>query len=249
MTQEPLITLDALIRRLNSVPEREMRRFEIQRWVRFGDSDEVVGQLDDLLARCMRREPGAQSAELVFADFLLHVDDTDALALEALDMATQRQRLRGAAMLLSDHLPARQVEGALRNINIKKHVPAGVRRSQARRADRFMLEALLADPDPRVINRVCANPRVKEEDIVAVVAKRPNRSEVLDEVARSRWFTCEAVQRALVQNPYTRTNLAISLLPQMNLRFLAALRYALQVHQAVRDAAQFLLELVPGWSE
>ena len=46
-----------------------------------------------------------------------------------------------------------------------------------------------------------------------------------------------------------RPNLAISLLPQMNIRFLAALRHSLQVHEAVKEAAQYFLELVPGWSE
>jgi hypothetical protein len=116
---------------------------------------------------------------------------------------------------------------------------------QARLHDHKWLERLLVDLDPTVIANVCANPRITEQDVLTVTSKRPNTPAVLDAVAQSRWLTSDTVRRSLIQNPYARTSLAISLLPVMPPTFIAALRFSGQVHPAVVATAEYLMGLCP----
>ena len=57
----------------------------------------------------------------------------------------------------------------------------GERKSLARRPDRAMLDRLLHDPHPDVIRRLLRNPRLTEDDVVRLAARRPGRPEVLVE--------------------------------------------------------------------
>jgi hypothetical protein len=85
----------------------------------------------------------------------------------------------------------------------------GERKSLARRTDRETLQKLFADPHPDVIGRLLRNPRLTEDDVVRLAAKRPGRGEVLAEVARStRWVHRPRVRMSLVMNPATPAEIA-----------------------------------------
>jgi hypothetical protein len=85
----------------------------------------------------------------------------------------------------------------------------GERKSMARRPDRETMQRLMADPHPAVIHRLLRNPRVVEDDVVRLAAKRPGRGDVLAEIARStRWSRRPRVRMALVMNPSTPTEIA-----------------------------------------
>jgi hypothetical protein len=78
----------------------------------------------------------------------------------------------------------------------------GERRSAARRGDRFLLDRLLADPDPGVTARLLRNPMLTEREAVRIAAWRPGRPDVLLEVLRCpRWAVRPGVQAALLRNP------------------------------------------------
>ena len=80
----------------------------------------------------------------------------------------------------------------------------GERKSLARRPDRDTLERLLRDPHPDVIRQLLANPRVTEEDVLSIAARRPCRPDVLTEIARApRWAHRPRIRLALVLNPDT----------------------------------------------
>ncbi|HEV3192839.1 MAG TPA: hypothetical protein VGY54_20175 [Polyangiaceae bacterium] len=85
----------------------------------------------------------------------------------------------------------------------------GERKSLARRPDRETIQRLLADPHPDVIQRCLRNPRLTEDDLVSLAAKRPGRGEVLVEIARSRWIHRPRVRLAVVLNPATPLELAV----------------------------------------
>ena len=85
----------------------------------------------------------------------------------------------------------------------------GERKWLARRPNREMLQRLLADPHPDVVGRCLANPKVTEDDVLRLAAKRPGRGEVLAEIARSPWFRRPRVRLALVLNPATPLEIAI----------------------------------------
>ena len=87
----------------------------------------------------------------------------------------------------------------------------GERKSLARRPDRDMMQRLLNDPHPDADLRRCLrNPRMTEDDLVRLAAKRPGRGAVLAEIARStKWSHRPRVRMALVMNPATPTEIAV----------------------------------------
>jgi hypothetical protein len=85
----------------------------------------------------------------------------------------------------------------------------GERKSLARRPDRETLLRLFADPHPDVMRRLLGNPRVTEDDVVRLAARRPGRAELLAEIAReTRWVHRPRVRMALVMNPATPLEIA-----------------------------------------
>jgi len=84
----------------------------------------------------------------------------------------------------------------------------GERKWLARRPDRETIQRLLADPHPEVIARCLRNPRLTEDDVVRLAAKRPGRGDILAEIARSRWAHRPRVRVALVMNPASPLELA-----------------------------------------
>jgi len=101
----------------------------------------------------------------------------------------------------------------------------GERKSLARRPDRASIERLVRDPHPDVIRMLLANPKVVEEDILALAARRPCRPDVLTEIARApRWVHRPRIRMALVLNPDTPLEVAapvVGLLMRHELRLVA----------------------------
>lgn len=123
-----------------------------------------------------------------------------------------------------------------------RELTLGERKSLARRPSRQMLEQLLSDPDPSVIRLLLGNPRVTEEDIVRLAARRPNRPEVLAEIAQSARFAHRSrVRLALVLNPSSPPEIAV---PFVGLLLRSELRLVTTSTDAppiVRNAARDLL--------
>jgi hypothetical protein len=104
-------------------------------------------------------------------------------------------------------------------------IPLGVRRSLARGVNVSTLEKLLLDADPTVIDHLLANPRITEDHVVRIAARRPIAASTLDRIQRSRRFGPRPrVRTAVARNPYCPTPLAIQLLgtlPRTALREIA----------------------------
>ena len=101
----------------------------------------------------------------------------------------------------------------------------GERKSLARRPDRDMMARLLLDPHPDVIRRLLVNPRLTEDDVVRLAAKRPCRSDVITEIARTeKWIHRGRVRLTIVLNPSTPPEIAapiVSLLMRQELKLVA----------------------------
>ena len=243
MSDTPVIALEDLVRRIGNLRERPMRLKVVRQWCRYDDSEQIVQQLETLIRQTMGGDHHAKDVLFSFADLLLNADQTDALVIEALDLAAHRTDALFASLLLSNPSPHRTVEDRLRKNMRARAVPLGMRRWQARLGVQANLEVLLADGDPRVVANLCQNPRLAENHILTMTSRRPNWPDVIDEVAKSRWLSNLAVLKAIVQNPFARTGLAISLLPQTGPVFLAALRFASDLHPKLIDATRRLFEL------
>ena len=112
--------------------------------------------------------------------------------------------------------PPRDEENGVRlpNYGFGRTPSLGERKSLARRPDRKTLEKVLRDPHPDVIALLLQNPRLTEDDVVRMCARRPGVPEVLVRVfASTRWSIRPAVRRALAMNPATPDTLVAAVVP------------------------------------
>jgi len=127
-----------------------------------------------------------------------------------------------------------------------KPLTLGERRALARRPSRSVLDKLLQDPHPLVIKNLLANPRLTEDDVVRIAAKRPARPEIAAEIAQSsRWMVRARVRMALVLNPGTPTELSVPVLSQLLRAELIEVTTSTLVPQVLRSAAHDLLARRP----
>lgn len=122
----------------------------------------------------------------------------------------------------------------------------GERRALARRPSRAAFDKLLADPHPMVVQNLLANPRLTEDDVLRMVARRPAYPQVIGEVARHPvWSQRARVRMAIVQNPGTPPEIAVPLVRLLVRPELREVLAAPDVPALVRAAASELLERRP----
>jgi hypothetical protein len=171
--------------------------------------------LDHLAAESEQGDPAARDTASAIVAALSHPD-----------LADTAQRLReqavGESLLALERMLRRPVSSVrpsrpptasgIAATADGRPLTLGERKALARRPDRGALERLAADPHPDVLRHVLANPRLTEDDVVRLAAKRPARPEILAEIARSvRWAQRARVRMALVLNPGTPQELAAPL--------------------------------------
>ena len=101
--------------------------------------------------------------------------------------------------------------------------------------------------NPSVVRNALLNPRLTEEWVVRIAARRPARPEPLLEIWKSpRWSSRHAVRRALVLNPYLPPEVGAKIVPLLNQTDLAELASDGEVHPGLRYQAKLLLESSPG---
>lgn len=210
---------------------------------------QVARALDEVCACAEQAEADAREILIAVVDLLADRDE-----------ATLSQRLREEAMsssLLSlARLLRRPVTTSMRppalgaervpDYGTGRTLTLGERKALARRPTRKAMDKLFADPHPVVIRTLLANPKVVEDDVIRLAARRPNSPEVLAEIARSpRWAHRVRVRMAIVLNPDSPPEFAIPLLALLvrpELRLVAAAAY---LAPALRLAARDLLARRP----
>ena len=202
---------DALVRATLSLVDADLRTHYVasltQAWP-------IAALAETLDAVCER----AEQAEVESRETLIAI--VDALNLEGMEDLVQRLReeASGNSLLALErviripprsHRPTSSAPPPERERG--RSVPLGQRKSLARRPDRETLVRMLLDPHPDVIRRCLSNPRLVEDDVIRLAARRPGRSEVLGEIARSRWVHRPRVRMTLVMNPATPLEVVVRL--------------------------------------
>lgn len=133
-------------------------------------------------------------------------------------------------------------EDALRVPDFGKGRPVtlGERKSLARGHDRELIARVLRDPHPAVMRILLGNPRLTENDVLRLCARRPVASEVLREVfTNARWIVRYPIKVALALNPYTPLDIALQLVPMLHgqdvRRVLDAADLPPELHAACRE--------------
>jgi hypothetical protein len=193
---------------------------------------DLARTLDALCARAEQAEPAPREVLVALVDALNRPEVepvVQRLREEAAgeSLLALERLIRGPAPPSSSSIRA---EGAPRSqrppdYGTGRPLTLGERKSLARRPDRAMLERLLADPHPDVIRRVLRNPRVTEDDVLRLAARRPCHPDVQAEITREpRWMHSARVRLAVVLNPGTPVDIAsrlAGLLVRQELRLVA----------------------------
>ena len=147
-------------------------------------------------------------------------------------------------------------EGRVPDYGVGRPLTLGERKALARRPTRQALEKLLADPDPSVIRLLLNNPKIIEDDVVRLAARRPNRPDVLSEIAKSpRWAHRRRVRMALILNPSSPAEIAVPLVGLLVRSELRLVLSSTEIAPIVRSTARDLLtrrppmKKAPGGSE
>jgi hypothetical protein len=228
-----------LERRVRAVAEPAMRRERLLALLEELAPDRSYAVLEAVLERPGGPAPQLPDLRLVLQDVLRSGGATRPLP-GALREAW-RERARSADDAFLDRLlgasGAAEVmedpEAALpRDV---AELPLGVRRSLARGMDPRVLEKLLLDPDPVVLDHLLRNPRLTEEHTLRIAARRPISEAALRAIAKSRRFGVRPrVCAALARNPYCPTDLALRLIGALPLPVLREMRADATLDASVR---------------
>lgn len=245
--------MDSLEKVTRSLADPGLRVDYLRDAMHTADLAELALVLDGLCARAEQAEEDAREVMLSIVDALNVSTSTDLV-----------QRLREEAVgksLLSlerlvrhplnriekgDTKPGDPREERVPDYGRGRSLTLGERKSLARRPDRAMMERLFTDPHPDVIRGLLRSPKVTEDDVVRLAARRPGRAEILAEVARSpKWMHRARVRLTLLLNPSTPLELAApitGLLVRQELKLVVA---ATHVADGVRALCMEHLERRP----
>jgi hypothetical protein len=196
------------------MPDASLRSAYMRSVLQRGDVVDIAPMLDIICARAEQAEESAREALVALVDALNHegcADVVQRLREEALGvphLALERL-VRQPLALVEPRDVGRPEDDRIPDYGKGRPLTLGERKSLARRPNRAMMDRLLRDPHPDVIRMVLANPKVVEEDVLAVAARRPCRPDVLVEIARQpRWAHRPRIRMALVLNPDTPLEIA-----------------------------------------
>lgn len=242
---------DAFVRATRSILGAALRVAYVKARLSEADVVELAPVLDMLCARSEQAEPAARETLLSLVDALqdpalapvLRVLREEALSVPHLALGRVVRRF-------SHPQPGREIpdpdEDRIPDYGSGRPLTLGERKSLARRPDRKMVDRLLRDPHPDVIRQLLANPKLTEDDVLSLAARRPCRPDVLQQIARTpRWSHRPRIRMALVLNPHTPLDVAtplVALLVRQELRLLATLT---TVAPAVRALALEYLQRRP----
>jgi hypothetical protein len=264
MSSRPPALADRWIRAVCAIKDGPLRVAYLKSEIARAAAADAALALNDLCARAEQADARARDAlaaavpSLTQEDLADRVGELRSLALESAlhplarllrnkKQTAQEQKGRDAAASRAD---ASRKEAARPNRAAKagaRPLTLGERKSLARTLrTKGALEKLLADPHPQVIRNLLANPRITEDDLIRLVARRPASAEILGEVVRHpAWSQRPRVRMAILQNPGAPPEIAVPLvrlLVRPELREIAA---AADIAPVVRAAAAELLARRP----
>jgi len=200
---------------LLSLPDASLRVDWLADALRRWPPDESARLLNELLEATVA-DHGAREVLLTISMLFVGLGDS-ALVVTMRELSIEHrlfslERLLRGGPRPSVHAPPAH-EIPVPDYGTGRELTLGERRSLARSPNRRAFDKLLNDPHPMVIRQLLANPRMREDDVVRIAARRPARIETLRELGRSRrWLQRPRVRLAVLLNPGSPLEIAIPLL-------------------------------------
>ncbi len=245
--------VERLKRVLLSLPDLALRTSWLRDFLATHSSPESANVLNALCEDNERGDPQAREAILVVAVLLAASGESDLLERlreesDARHLLSLSRLVRRAPPSLVHDRPAHELP--VPDYGTGRELSVGERKSLARRPNRRAFEKLLGDPHPLVIAQLLENPRLTEDDVVRMTARRPARLEVLTAIARQgRWLSRPRVRLTLLFNPGSPSAIAMPLLAVCTRSELSAVLHHSESSPVLRSAALELLERLPPLRE
>jgi hypothetical protein len=239
---------DRLRRVLLSLPDISLR----VAWLRAHLTELRDGDAAELLSRLCedgeRADPESREALLVVAMVL--AADAHTPFVERLRHHADERRLLSLARLLrrgDDAISGRaRAVPPIPDYGAGRELTVGERRSLARSPNRRVLEKLLRDPHPLVLRQLLGNPRLTEDDVVRLAARRPLHGAIVDALAESpRWLRRPRIRLTLLLNPGTPETVSMPLLAVCTRCELLDIVHGADAPLPLRGSARELLERSP----
>lgn len=233
---------DLLCRRAVSVTDPHSRVQLFRALLAEVPLDELRATIGVLVERAGMRETAAQTALLAAEIALMSRPEVMRVLHHEGPRAEEELAAQDAAAPTEEEEDERKVP---------QYVPGrtltlGERKSLARKPDRRFIDRITRDPSPAVIELLLGNPRLTEDDVVRMCARRPNVPEVLTLVfVNPRWSSRPRVRRSLAMNPYTPEPIVAAVVPLMSPEDLHAVAEDGRVPPAVRRRCLEILARLP----
>lgn len=243
--------VERLKRVLLSLPELGLRTG----WLRDLLANQAIAEqaslLNGLCEDSERGEPQAREAMLVVA--LVFAAQGECEHLEQLRQFAEIRHLLSLGRLLRKAPPLSvrpPPEPPIPDYGTGRELTVGERKSLARTPNRRAFEKLLRDPHPLVLRQLLGNPRLTENDVLRLAARRPARREVLESIAQhGHWLARTRVRMAVLLNPGTPAAMSMPLLAVCNRNELQDVLQNTDSSSVLRNAALELLERLPPLGE
>src|SRR6188474_917696 len=191
-TMSAPISVERLKRVLLSLPDLALRTGWLRDFLRTSSGHESATVLNALCEDNERADPQAREAILVVALLFASLGECDLVdqlraQADARHLLSLSRLLRRAPPPAVHDRPARELP--VPDYGSGRELTVGERKSLARSPNRRAFDKLLSDPHPLVIRQLLENPRLTEDDVVRIAARRPVRPEAVTAIARAeRWL-------------------------------------------------------------
>ncbi len=239
--------VERLKRVLLSLPDLALRTGWLRDFLASHSGHDQATVLNALCEDNERAEPQAREAILVVALVFASLGECAVVAelreqAEARHLLSLARLVRRAPPSLLPPAPQPPVP----DYGTGRELTVGERKSLARSPNRRAFDKLLRDPHPLVIRQLLENPRLTEDDVVRMTARRPVRLEVLEAIARhGRWLSHPRVRLAVLFNPGSPPAMTMPLLAVCTRNELTEVLHHSESSPVLRNAAHELLERLP----
>lgn len=215
LSQKTQSMVDQYVQALDVLPDDAMRHARFVQWIQPLPDELLLDALSLLQEGAQTDRPRYRAVLGSLLDVTsLHATLGEA-RLERLRELARQQGLAAVYAVLASEPPWRRYY-ASKHLDVNEQLessPLGWRKALARGTNRAMLERLLYDKHPQVIEILLNNPRVLERDVVKMAALQPTSEHALRTIfSHPRWIRRYTIKKALVFNPYAATSMVRNLL-------------------------------------
>ena len=235
------------IRRVHSTREPSIKRAQVARHFRTVNAEVVAEHLQIVLGATSRGQTTALEVMFAIIDHLSAEDPADIAIIDHIDLVARKKGYWSVVWILLMPLPHKTAESLRTAQRHKRVLTLGERRAFAAGWKPHMLERLLRDNDPRVVARLCKNPKITQEHVISMATRRPTMPVLLGELLKHpKWLRTISVREAVAHNPFASTAVSLQLIPTFTIDIIHRLKYSTDLHPFISLACDHFIALRDG---